>query len=142
MEHSLKDFEKFKNCRKYLPRIGDGDSKGTQAATAISKLVYKWFNDGDVFDNTFGLEGWANDISGSANWLYEYVEGTKEVLDDIARISTEDEYTELLYELCEVVDTQIPNLLNEPKEGDAYDEPGPFKFREESEYDDYDDYDF
>lgn len=70
MEHSLKDFEKFKNCAKYLPNRGDGDSRGTQAATAISKLVYKWFNDGDVFDNTFGLEGWANDISGSANWLY------------------------------------------------------------------------
>ena len=55
MEHSLKDFEKFKNCAKYLPNRGDGDSRGTQAATAISKLVYKWFNDGDVFDNTFGL---------------------------------------------------------------------------------------
>ena len=140
MEHSLKDFEGFTNCRKYLPRHGDGDSKGTQAATAISKLVYKWFNDGDVFDNTFGLEGWANDISGSANWLYEYVEGTKDVLDSIARISTEEEYTELLYELCKVVDPQIPDLLNEPKVGDAYDEPGPFKFREESEYDDYDDF--
>ena len=140
MEHSLKDFEKFKNCAKYLPNRGDGDSRGTQAATAISKLVYKWFNDGDVFDNTFGLEGWANDISGSANWLYEYVKGTKDVIDSIARISTEDEYTELLYELCKVVDPQIPDLLNEPKVGDAYDEPGPFKFREKS--DDYDDYDF
>ena len=107
-----------------FPRHGDGDSKGTQAATAISKIVYKWFNDGDVFDNTFGLEGWANDISGSANWLYEYVKGTKDVLDSIARISTEDEYTELLYELCKVVDPQIPDLLNEPKVGDAYDGPG------------------
>ena len=27
MEHSLKDFESFINCRKYLPRHGDGDSK-------------------------------------------------------------------------------------------------------------------
>ena len=140
MAHSLEDFDKFENCEEYLPDIGDGDSQGTQAATAISKLVYKWFNDGDVFDNTFGLKGGANDISGSANWLYKYVKGTKNVLNSIARISTEDEYTELLYKLCEVVDPQIPDLLDEPKVGDAYDEPGTFKFREKSEYDDDDDY--
>ncbi len=141
--HEWSDFDKFKNTDEYLPAMGDGDNKGTQAATALSKLIYKWFNDGDVFDNTYGLTGWANDISGSANWLYYYVPETQPILNRIKEIgSDEDAYTDLLYDLIALVDPQIPALSKFPKEGDAYGESGPFEFQEyqEEEEDDYDDY--
>ena len=67
------DFDIFSDiieeCDCWTPQ-GEGEDKGTQIAIATSKLVYKWFNDGDVFDNTYYLEGWANDLSSYANWLY------------------------------------------------------------------------
>lgn len=137
--HRWVDFDKFKNTDKYLPVHGDGDNKGTQAATALSKLIYKWFNDGDVFDNTYGLTGWANDISGSANWLYRYVPEAQPILDRIKEIgSDKSAYTDLLYDLITLVDPQIPALATSPKEGDAYDEDGPFEFQsypeEENDY--------
>ena len=47
-----------------------------QAVTAVSKLVYKWFNDGDVYDNRFALPGWANDLSSYANWIEKYIPNT------------------------------------------------------------------
>lgn len=40
---------------KYLPNSGEGDNMATQAVTATSKLIYKYFNDGDVFDNNYHL---------------------------------------------------------------------------------------
>lgn len=135
--HEWEDFSKdFPLSDKYLPRMGDGDSKGTQASTALCKLVYKWFNDGDVFDNRYHLSGWANDISGSANWLYYNVPECREVLKRISKCKNDDDYTNLLYDLCAIVDPMIPELLNEPKVGDAYNEEGPFKFEER--YDDED----
>lgn len=146
--HDWSEFNKFKNSGKYLPDRGDGTSKGTQAATALSKLIYKWYNDGDVFDNRYNLEGWANDISGSANWLYYYVPETRSILNRIKTISSKGEYTDLLYDLAELVDPKIPALNREPKVGDAYDEEGPFEFEEYSddeddEYDEeYDDYEY
>lgn len=49
-------FDKFEWAdEKYLPCRGEGETKATQIVTAINKLVYKWYNDGDVFDNTHYL---------------------------------------------------------------------------------------
>lgn len=52
---------------KYLPASGEGENMASQIVTAVNKLIYKWYNDGDVYDNTGYLEGWANDISDYAN---------------------------------------------------------------------------
>ena len=52
---------------KYMSDRGEGENKASQTVTAINKLVYKWYNDGDVYDNTHYLDGWANDISSYAN---------------------------------------------------------------------------
>lgn len=128
--HSWDDF-KFPKTSKYLPSTGDGDTLATQAATAVNKLIYKFWNDGDVFDNNYGLKGWANDISGSANWLYYYVPETREILNRIYEIgSDEGAYKDLLWDLGNLVETKIDELANSPREGDAYDEDGPFSFKE------------
>lgn len=39
----------------YLPDRGEGKTKATQIVTAVNKLIYKWFNDGDVYDNTYHM---------------------------------------------------------------------------------------
>lgn len=123
-----------------MPPVGDGDTMASQAETAICKLVYRWFNDGDVYDNQYGMTGWWNNISGSANWLANHFPGAKAILDRIQEIGNdEDAYTDILYDICRLI-YDTPNLLDNlnalPKIGSAYDDPGPYKIVEmdENEY--------
>ncbi len=130
-------FDKFEYYNDILlPAKGDGITMASQAVTACCKLVYKWYNDGDVYDNQYYLIGWANDISGSANWLYKYIPETQEILIKIKNCKNSIEYENILKELCDIV--YSPELLNElnqkNKVGDAYNEDGLFKYVEPSYY--------
>lgn len=117
---------------KYLPFSGEGETVATQIVTAVCKLVYKWYNDGDVFDNTHHLEGWANDLSSYANWLYENTKDAWKILNKIDSCYGESDYEDLLKELAD-------KLLNEEylaeqnkleKVGTIYECDGKFKFEE------------
>ena len=101
-------YDKFDDFNgKYLPERGEGKTKATQIVTAVSKLVYKYYNDGDVFDNTKYLEGWANDLSSYANWLYHHTtDNTEKILNKVYECMTDDDYEQLLKELAD-------ELLNE-----------------------------
>ena len=115
---------------QYMPSKGEGDTMASQVATAINKLVYKWYNDGDVFDNTHGLEGFANDLSSYANWLYKYIPQSRDALDEIYDCKTEDAYEYLLSNLIQaVVDLEdLENWSMQPKQGSIYSCDGPFQF--------------
>lgn len=124
-------FDKFETLTdKYLPAIGEGDTMATQTVTAICKLIYKWYNDGDVYDNNYELNGWANDLSSYANWLYKYVgawflEGIKTCMDG-------DDYEKILKKLADFFldEEYLHKLSKEPKVGTVYECEGPFSFRE------------
>ena len=124
-------FDRFeKVISNYLPNYGEGDTIASQAVTAVMKLVYKWYNDGDVFDNTKYLEGWANDLSSYANWLYNHTDRAK-MLENIFVISTGSEYEDLLKELADnILDESWLSTQNKPKEGSIYQCNGKFKFVE------------
>lgn len=132
-------YNKFEEINdKYLPYKDEGVTKAMQIVTAVNKLVYKWYNDGDVFDNTHHLQGWCNDLSSYANWLVE--NSNADVLYKIAYCYTDSEYEDLLKELAD-------NLLNEEylaeqhklkKVGSIYECDGKFKFVEV--YDDEEEY--
>lgn len=135
-------FNKFDDISdKYLPPSGEGDTMATQAVTAVSKIIYKWFNDGDVYDNTHHMEGWANDISSYANWLRKYCEGTQSILDRIETCEDESTYSDILADLAdEILDPYYLSELDEqPKTGSVYDCEGPFEFVENYDDDEYDD---
>ena len=139
-------YDKFEGLiDKYMPMRGEGETKASQIVTAVNKLVYKWYNDGDVFDNTHCLKGWANDLSDYANWLYYHTD-TRNILDKIALCFLDGDYEELLKELAD-------KLLNEEylaeqnkveKVESIYNCVGKFKYVEYNEdEDDYDnDYDY
>lgn len=131
---------------KYLPDNGEGDTLATQMVTAINKLIYKWYNDGDVFDNNYGMEGWANDLSSYANWLYKYIPFTRMALDQIYDCFNSNEYEELLKELANIcLDSEfVEQLAEKPKQGSVYDCDGPFSFKDydDDEDDDYYDDDY
>lgn len=118
---------------KYLPSQGEGDNMATQAVTAVTKIIYRWFNDGDVFDNTYGLEGFANNLSSYANWLHENIPEAAVVLSGIEEVGGRKKaYTKLLFDLEHAV--LVPEVLAkyeaQPATGTVYDCEGPYEFYE------------
>lgn len=104
-------------------------------------MVYKWYNDGDVFDNTHYLEGWWNDLSSYANWLYKHTtENVKEILDTVFECYTDSEYEDLLQELTDELfkEEYLAKQNSIEKVGTIYECNGKFKYEEFSE-DDEDD---
>lgn len=139
------DWEYFNKFRaideKYLPDRGQGDTMATQIVTATTKLVYKWYNDGDVYDNTGAMHGWCNDLSSYANWLYTYVPVTRTILDRIKDCHNDGEYEHILKDLVDITNDEgflFPHTLV-PAAGDIYECDGPFVFEDYTEDDeDYD----
>ena len=117
---------------QYLPLRGEGETMATQAVTAVAKLVYKWYNDGDVFDNTHYMGGGCNDLSSYANWLYKYIPRTRVILDKIEQTYSDEQYEQLLLELTEA--THIPGYLEglntKEKAGSIYECDGHFEFND------------
>lgn len=132
-------YDKFKSViDKYMPATGEGETIASQAVTALNKLIYKWYNDGDVFDNSRYLEGWCNDLSSYANWLYNHTDRAK-MLENIFCISTHSEYEDLLKEMADsILDEDWLSTQEMEKQGSIYQCRGPFKFvdydEEEEDY--------
>lgn len=136
----MKNFEQFETISdNYLPLRGEGTTKAQQIVTAVNKLVYKWFNDGDVYDNVnSGLEGWGNDLSSYANWLYKNTFAS-DILCSIYDCYNDSDYEELLYRLCENIlnEKYLAQMNEEEIVGSIYDCDGPFEWS--YEYDEYED---
>lgn len=133
-------YDKFEGINdKYLPYKGEGVTKAMQIVVAVNKLVYKYYNDGDVFDNTHYLKGWANDLSDYANWLYYHTD-TRNILDKIAYCMTDETYEDLLKELADKLlnEDYLAELNKVEKVETIYNCVGKFKFveyqEEEEEY--------
>lgn len=149
LEESLQPeyFDKFGSIvDKYLHGTGEGDSMASQVVTAINKLIYKFYNDGDIYDNSnpAGLMGGANDLSSYANWLAENIDGAKEILDRIfdLRYGDNDEYQEILIDLANnYLDSDFLSTIdNHPLEGSIYNCSGNYSFDESRNYDDEEEY--
>lgn len=128
-------YKKFKAIMdKYLPPMSEGETKATQIVTAVNKLVYKWYNDGDVYDNTYYLDGWCNNLSSYANWLYRYA-GYVE-LDEIEIAGNIDDYEQILKDLADaLLDEDYLEIMNkQPKIGSIYKCEGKFKFEDKDDY--------
>ena len=136
-------FDKFDGIlNKYMPVYGEGETMASQIVTAVNKLIYKWYNDGDVYDNTGALEGWCNDLSSYANWLVKYVGGDcAEILMRIFDVYTGDEYELILKELADFMfdECALEYYAKKEKVGSIYHNCGkPFRFVENKGDEDYD----
>lgn len=141
------EYDKFDSVQDlYLPARGEGETKATQIVTAVTKLVYKYYNDGDIFDGTQALTHGCNDLSSYANWLAKNCPNASEHLDRIYTANSFDDYEDLLMGLAEMVyDEEFLAEMNKiPKVGSIYECDGEFEYgedEEEYEYDDDDEYD-
>ncbi len=135
-------YDKFEDITaKYLPDHGEGENMAQQIVTAVNKIIYKWYNDGDVYDNTKYLDGWANDLSSYANWLYEYVPELKYNLKSIYLAEHEGEYEDVLKGIADKAlnNDFLSNYETRSKIDSIYECDGPFKFIDK-EYNEDDDY--
>lgn len=131
-------FNKFKQINdSYLPDTGEGDTMATQICTAVNKLIYGWYNDGDVYDNTYMIDGWCNDLSSYANWLYGHVSASKSILLRIKDVYNGDDYENLLNQLCNaLLNNKVMKIYDSNlKQGSIYSCDGPFKFEDDFEDD-------
>jgi hypothetical protein len=125
-------FEKYHDIiSKYMKRVGDGDKKASQVVTAVNRLLYGWYNNGDVFDNQTPYEWseeWSNDISSYANWLDLHTD-LSPILASIDECTTEDDYEELLKTLADTTlnEEYLTPYTTQSKEGDIYKCKGGFK---------------
>lgn len=133
-------FDKFEPILdKYMLPRGEGETIASQIVTAVNKLIYKWYNDGDTYDNTHNLEGWTgNDLSDYANWLFSHTD-EKMTLKMIFIADTDEDYAEILAKLADALldEKYLEPLSTLPKDGSIYDCSGPFKFKERYCCDDY-----
>lgn len=130
-------FDKFNDITsKYMPDRGEGETLASQIVTAINKLIYKWYNDGDVYDNVnSGMRGWANDLSSYANWLDKYCKPASKILDSIYNCNNDSEYENILKALADKCLTEeYLSTMEQPKQGSIYDCDGQYEFKEQ--YDD------
>lgn len=133
-------FDKFTNLiDTYMPSCGEGETMASQICTAINKLIYKWYNDGDVYDNRYALSGWCNDLSSYANWLDKYINAS--MLSKISEIYTEGEYENLLKELADkyLNINYLAEMAQKPKVGSIYDCDGYYKFEDDLEWEEGED---
>ena len=128
-------FDKYEKInKKYLPLLGEGETKASQIVTAVTKLVYKWYNDGDVFDNTYLLDGWCNNLSSYANWLDKYTNKAHNILHKIKHCASGSEYEDLLKELSDTLEDEkyLEEMSKESKIGSIYECDGIFEFEDDN----------
>lgn len=129
-------FDKFSDViKKYMSSRGEGETLASQIVTAVNKIIYKWYNDGDVYDNVnSGMAGWANDISSYANWLDKYCKPASRILDSIYNCNNDDEYENILKALADkCLDEKYLATMEQPKQGSIYNCNGQYQFKEESD---------
>lgn len=99
-------FDKFEQILdKYLPDSGEGETKATQIVTVVNRIIYRWYNDGDIFDNTYIMDGQCDLLPSCANWLRKNTD-SEEILDKIKDCRDDGGYENILKELAD-------KLLNE-----------------------------
>ena len=132
------NYDKSKWDETYLPVEGEGTTQAEQISVAGSKLIYKWYNDGDSFDSTHfrGL----NDLSSYANWLRSHLAGAADILDQVYNADTDGKYEQLLWKLSELIEKDIAKYANVPKVESVYKCSGPYAVETEDVDDWEDDY--
>jgi hypothetical protein len=124
-------FNKFRDLnKKYMPDWGEGNTRASQIVTATANIVYGYYNNGDIFDTKYFLEGGFNDISSYANWLNTYVPESSQILHTISECRNYGDYENLLKNLADLLMNE--NYLAEQnkidKIGSIYGCNGIFKF--------------
>ena len=114
----------------FLPPNGEGTNLAQQFTVATNKLIYGWYNNKDVYDNTHNITGGDDNLSSYANWLASRDDTCKQILNKIKDVKLYGQYEDILKVLADYVWTQkdFEELLNTPKTGSVYNATGDYKW--------------
>ena len=125
---------------RFMVSVGQGDTVANQIAVAANCVAHRWLNDGDVIDSACGFGNPYDRVASCANWLYK--NGPREcrsILRDAVDALSENEYSDLMYELCEsCLDLDVLyDYADMPAVGNIFKCDGPFNADYEEEEDEY-----
>lgn len=103
---------------KFLPKEGEGDTIASQIAVAVSKLGYKFENDGDTVHYDGNAEG-GNDLSSYANWLYYNVPELEDELKGLGSYTVKA-YAKEIVALVNKANDIIANYADKPAVESVY----------------------
>lgn len=109
---TLKDYVELAEdsiFKEYLPNKWEWETKAEQLATAVNKLIYRYYNDWDRYDEDYG-----NNVSNYANWI------EKNAFELPESVSTNSEYEANLKEILNKTMDMIDNLKNDKKVWSVY----------------------
>jgi len=140
MKYNWDYFDKYEDLiDKYMPNRGEGDTMASQICTAINKLIYRYFNDGDWYDNTTsGTYG--ENISDYANWLYNHIPGIQDRMMTVKDMYSGNDYVAVLAYIAAFClrENKLAEWNTQPKQGSIYHSKWPFVV-EDPDYDDDED---
>lgn len=104
---------------KYLPVDGQGENKASQLVTAVNKIIYGWYNNGDT------ISGDGNDLTSYANWIDQHIkepEIRKILKDDYIDYIDTCYLSEIILPLIKFVFREdfLEGLASQETEGDIY----------------------
>lgn len=103
-----------------VPSSGSADTLGGELIRAINKIMYRDFNDGDVFYEGYGIET----CGAPATFIAETIPECDEKLIEIATDALEDDdYTDALKEIADIIENYIrlnPEILVNKVNVDMY----------------------
>ena len=104
---------------KYLPSMNQGENKASQLVTAVNKIIYGWYNNGDT------ISGGDNDLTSYANWIDRHIkepEIRKILKDDFIDYGDTYYLSEIILPLIRFVFREdfLEGLTSQEVEGDIY----------------------
>ena len=106
-------------------------SKDSQNKEEAAKFI-SWFENSTE----------CNNVAPAANWLYNHIPDTREILLRIRNISSDREYDQIIEDLADIVlvEDKLLEWEKQPKESDIYNEQSPFEIRDDLLEEDEDEY--
>jgi len=128
---------------KLVPGQGTAETLEGEMLRAVNRLVYRYYNDGDKYN-----EGYGTETAGPAHsFLVNAVHPLRAKMDSIMdeEFKSDGEYERMLKEVLGLILDYIESKEGEytkNTQGDIFNYPSEFEnMEEEEDYDDYDDYD-
>lgn len=105
-----------------VPRSGKSETAAGELVRAMMRLQYRWYNDGDMFNQGYGLETCAP----SAAYLYDNVEPTNAIFDELVEYmeGADQQYEDGLNDIQSIVISYIvdnPELCGMKPNADSRD---------------------
>lgn len=150
--NKCKDLDNIDDWFEFLvPSTGKADTVAGELVRAVSRIGYRYFNDGDMFFSGYGRETCGSDVAYLLDFVdmmedsYDYDEETEDdsfkYLDDLRKCIynavgvNDDKYEEFINDISDLIKNYLlnrPDLFGEPNEKDS---------RTQFDIDDYDDLD-